>query len=42
MPKEQLLHRLHRVEKSLANYRGKYSEVRLTWNIQEVGFLNPS
>lgn len=27
LPKEQLLYRLHRVEKSLANYRGKYSEV---------------
>ena len=27
LSKEQLLHRLHRVEKSLANYRGKYSEV---------------
>ncbi|KAL7890488.1 hypothetical protein AOLI_G00027460 [Acnodon oligacanthus] len=27
LSKEQLLHRLHRVEKSLANYRGKYSEL---------------
>lgn len=27
LSKDQLLHRLHRVEKSLANYRGKYSEV---------------
>ncbi|XP_053476606.1 golgin subfamily A member 4 isoform X2 [Ictalurus furcatus] len=27
LPKEQLLYRLHRVEKSLANYRGKYSEL---------------
>lgn len=27
LSKEQLLYRLHRVEKSLANYRGKYSEV---------------
>jgi len=28
LSKEQLLHRLHRVERSLGNYRGKYSEVR--------------
>ncbi|XP_072533661.1 golgin subfamily A member 4 isoform X3 [Salminus brasiliensis] len=27
LTKEQLLHRMHRVEKSLANYRGKYSEL---------------
>lgn len=27
LSKDQLLYRLHRVEKSLANYRGKYSEV---------------
>ncbi|MCJ8730858.1 hypothetical protein PDJAM_G00189280 [Pangasius djambal] len=27
LSKEQLLYRLHRVEKSLANYRGKYSEL---------------
>lgn len=27
LSKEQLLYRLHRVEKSLGNYRGKYSEV---------------
>ncbi|XP_072564797.1 golgin subfamily A member 4-like isoform X4 [Paramormyrops kingsleyae] len=27
LSKEQLLHRLHRVERSLANYRGKYSEL---------------
>lgn len=27
LSKEQLVYRLHRVEKSLANYRGKYSEV---------------
>lgn len=27
LSKEQLIHRLHRVEKSLGNYRGKYSEV---------------
>lgn len=27
LSKEQLLNRLHRVERSLGNYRGKYSEV---------------
>lgn len=27
LTKEQLFHRLHRMEKSLGNYRGKYSEV---------------
>lgn len=27
LSKEQLLHRLHRVERSLGNYRGKYSEL---------------
>uniref|UniRef100_A0A667XDJ8 Golgin A4 n=1 Tax=Myripristis murdjan TaxID=586833 RepID=A0A667XDJ8_9TELE len=27
MSKDQLLHRLHRVERSLGNYRGKYSEL---------------
>uniref|UniRef100_A0A8C7T1I1 Golgin A4 n=1 Tax=Oncorhynchus mykiss TaxID=8022 RepID=A0A8C7T1I1_ONCMY len=27
LSREQLIHRLHRVEKSLGNYRGKYSEV---------------
>lgn len=30
LSKEQLLHRLLRVESSLGKYRGKYSEVRLT------------
>lgn len=37
LSKEQLLNRLHRVERSLGNYRGKYSEVSFscpvyTWN----------
>ncbi|XP_066534450.1 golgin subfamily A member 4 isoform X2 [Hoplias malabaricus] len=27
LSKEQLIHRLHRLEKSVANYRGKYSEL---------------
>lgn len=30
LSKEQLLHRLLRVERSLGKYRGKYSEVRFT------------
>lgn len=30
LSKEQLLHRLLRVERSLGKYRGKYSEVRVT------------
>ncbi len=30
LSKEQLLHRLLRVERSLGTYRGKYSEVRVT------------
>lgn len=33
LSKEQLLHRLLRVERSLGKYRGKYSEVRLTFRI---------
>ncbi|XP_014035489.2 golgin subfamily A member 4 isoform X5 [Salmo salar] len=31
LSKEQLIHRLHRVEKSLGNYRGKYSELVTTY-----------
>ncbi|KAM6956121.1 golgin subfamily A member 4 isoform 2-T2 [Aplochiton taeniatus] len=31
LTKEQMLQRLHRVEKSLANYRGKYSELVTTY-----------
>lgn len=31
--KEQLFHRLQRVERSLGKYRGKYSEVRRTQRI---------
>ncbi|XP_076831794.1 golgin subfamily A member 4 isoform X2 [Brachyhypopomus gauderio] len=31
LSKEHLLHRLHRVEKSLANYRGKYSELVIAY-----------
>ncbi|KAJ7984957.1 hypothetical protein DPEC_G00360130 [Dallia pectoralis] len=31
MSKDELLHRLHRVEKSLGNYRGKYSELVTTY-----------
>ena len=39
LSKEQLVHRLLRVERSLGKYRGKYSEVRVTqregsWKIQ--------
>lgn len=30
LSKEQLVHRLLRVERSLGKYRGKYSEVRVT------------
>ncbi|CAB1313207.1 unnamed protein product, partial [Coregonus sp. 'balchen'] len=30
LSKEQLIHRLHRVEKSLGNYRGKYAEAILS------------
>lgn len=35
LSKEQLLHRLLRVERSLGTYRGKYSEVRVT----QSGFI---
>ncbi|XP_064789447.1 golgin subfamily A member 4-like isoform X2 [Oncorhynchus masou masou] len=31
LSREQLIHRLHRVEKSLGNYRGKYSELVTTY-----------
>ncbi|XP_041748337.1 golgin subfamily A member 4 isoform X2 [Coregonus clupeaformis] len=31
LSKEQLIHRLHRVEKSLGNYRGKYAELVTTY-----------
>ncbi|XP_045580777.1 golgin subfamily A member 4 isoform X3 [Salmo salar] len=31
LSREQLIHRLHRVEKSLGNYRGKYSELVNTY-----------
>ncbi|XP_068092671.1 LOW QUALITY PROTEIN: golgin subfamily A member 4 [Hyperolius riggenbachi] len=33
LSKEQLLHRLNRMEKSLGNYRGKYSELVTTYRI---------
>lgn len=34
LSKEQLLHRLLRVERSLGKYRGKYSEVRATQRVK--------
>lgn len=37
LPKEQLLHRLLRVEKSLGKYRGKYSEV--SWHELKMLFF---
>ncbi|KAK3573603.1 hypothetical protein QTP86_030008 [Hemibagrus guttatus] len=35
LSKEQLVYRLHRVEKSLANYRGKYSELVTAYRIMQ-------
>lgn len=36
LPKDQLLQRLLRVERSLGKYRGKYSEVRVTQRVWHV------
>lgn len=40
LSKEQLLHRMLRVERSLGKYRGKYSEVRVTKRVFSYDYRN--